>query len=96
MVRHPALLSFEESCKLELKLVEQEATIKALRDQVMYWRLLMKEFCDSMDEAIISEYKKTCSSCNKDVTDGELHDKKCEDCYDNEYCGCYGGGCVKG
>jgi uncharacterized coiled-coil protein SlyX len=57
MVRHPALLSFEESCKLELKLVEQEAIIKALREQVMYWRLLMKEICDNMDEQLINEFK---------------------------------------
>jgi hypothetical protein len=57
MARHPALLSFEESCELELKLVEQEAIIKALREQVMYWRLLMKEMCDNMDEQLINEFK---------------------------------------
>ena len=56
-MRHPAELSFEESCKLELKLVEQEAIIKALREQVLYWRNLMKEFCDNIDENLIKEYK---------------------------------------
>jgi hypothetical protein len=54
-MKHPAELSFEESCKLELKLVEQEAIIKALREQVLYWRNLMKEFCDNMDKAIIED-----------------------------------------
>jgi hypothetical protein len=57
-MRHPAELSFEESCKLELKLKEQEAVIKTLREEVLYWRLLMKEFCDNMDDNIIAEYKK--------------------------------------
>ena len=56
-MKHPAELSFEESCKLELKLVEQEAIIKALREQVLYWRNLMKEFCDNMDDALIEEHK---------------------------------------
>jgi uncharacterized coiled-coil protein SlyX len=56
-MKHPAELSFEESCKLELKLVEQEAVIKALREQVLYWRNLMKELCDNMDDTLIREYK---------------------------------------
>jgi uncharacterized coiled-coil protein SlyX len=56
-MKHPAELSFEESCKLELKLVEQEAVIKALREQVLYWRNLMKEFCDNMDNSLIAEVK---------------------------------------
>jgi len=57
-MKHPAELNFEESCKLELKLKEQEAVIKTLREEVLYWRLLMKEFCDNMDNNIIAEYKK--------------------------------------
>jgi hypothetical protein len=55
-MKHPAELSFEESCKLELKLVEQEAIIKALREQVLYWRKLIKEFCDNIDNSLIKEY----------------------------------------
>jgi hypothetical protein len=57
-VQHPGELNFEETCKLELKLKEQEAIIKALREEVLYWRLLLKEMCDNMDEALINEYKK--------------------------------------
>jgi hypothetical protein len=37
---------------------------------------------------------KECSNCKKQVE--ELYDNKCEDCYDEEYSGCYGGGCAKG
>jgi hypothetical protein len=29
------------------------------------------------------------------VEDGILFDNKCGECYDNEYSGCYGGGCRK-
>ena len=56
-MKHPAELSFEETCKLELKIAEQEAIIKTLREQVLYWRMLMKEFCDNMDQQIIKQYK---------------------------------------
>ena len=37
-----------------------------------------------------------CSVCKELVEDGILYDKKCEECYDNEYSGCYGGGCIGG
>jgi hypothetical protein len=37
---------------------------------------------------------KRCSKCSKETKD--LYDNKCEECYDNEYSGCYGGGCVGG
>jgi hypothetical protein len=35
-----------------------------------------------------------CCECEKEVE--ILHDNKCEECYDEEYSGCYGGGCIKG
>jgi hypothetical protein len=35
-----------------------------------------------------------CSKCNKEVE--ELYDMKCEECYDEEYSGLYGGGCIGG
>jgi hypothetical protein len=35
-----------------------------------------------------------CSRCKKPVI--YLHDGKCEDCYDAEFSGCYGGGCIGG
>jgi hypothetical protein len=57
-IQHPGELSFEETCKLELKLKEQEAIIDVLREDVLYWRVLVKEMCDSMDQALINEYKK--------------------------------------
>jgi hypothetical protein len=37
-----------------------------------------------------------CSACNDIVDDGILYNGMCEDCYDNEYSGCYGGGCIGG
>ena len=39
---------------------------------------------------------KHCSNCKNDVKDEILYDGKCEHCYDNEYSGCYGGGCIGG
>jgi hypothetical protein len=56
-MKHPAELSFEETCKLELKLKEQEAIIKTLREESLYWRFLLREFCDNMDRNLIEEYK---------------------------------------
>jgi hypothetical protein len=44
------------------------------------------------------EYKKDtvcCQVCDKVIKDGVAYDGKCEECYDDEYSGCYGGGCVK-
>ena len=36
----------------------------------------------------------TCKNCNKVVP--VLHDNMCEECYDDVYSGCYGGGCIGG
>jgi len=35
-----------------------------------------------------------CIRCNKVVD--IVYDKMCEECYDDEYSGCYGGGCIGG
>jgi hypothetical protein len=56
-MKHPAELSFEESCKLELKLKEQEVVIVALREESLYWRNLLKEMCDNMDLEAFDFYK---------------------------------------
>lgn len=37
---------------------------------------------------------KECSKCEKSTN--TLYDGKCEKCYDEEYSGCYGGGCIGG
>jgi hypothetical protein len=42
---------------------------------------------DTLNESI-------CSRCSRVVS--TLYDNKCEDCYDQEYSGCYGGGCIGG
>ena len=57
-VQHSGELKFDETCKLELKLKEQEAIINVLREEVLYWRLLLKEMCDNMDQELINKYKK--------------------------------------
>ena len=64
-MKHPAELSFEETCKLELKLKEQEAIIKTLREESLYWRLLLREFCDNMDRNLIEEYKNESKRTNR-------------------------------
>jgi hypothetical protein len=37
-----------------------------------------------------------CIKCKKEIENNIVYDKKCEDCYDKEYSGCYGGGCIGG
>jgi virulence-associated protein VagC len=64
-MKHPAELSFEETCKLELKLKEQEAIIETLRKESLYWRLLLREFCDNMDRKLIEEYKNESKRTNR-------------------------------
>jgi virulence-associated protein VagC len=64
-MKHPAELSFEETCKLELKLKEQEAVIETLREESLYWRLLLREFCDNMDRNLIEEYKNESKRTNR-------------------------------
>jgi virulence-associated protein VagC len=68
-MKHPAELSFEETCKLELKLKEQEAIIKTLREESLYWRLLLREFCDNMDRNLIEEYKNESKRTNRTTSE---------------------------
>lgn len=68
-MKHPAELSFEETCKLELKLKEQEAIIKTLREESLYWRLLLREFCDNMDRNLIEEYKNESKRTNRIIAE---------------------------
>lgn len=82
-MKHPAELTFEETCKLELKIKEQESTINALREDALYWRNLLKEMCDNMDFEVFNFYKLK-KIGNEIIIKYSSHQKDC----DKENCSC--------
>ena len=74
-------------CKSEFD-IEQEGGIEG------YFGILPVAFCPTCYACMIDMIQiKQCSRCSKEVE--TLHNNLCEDCYDEDFSGCYGGGCLE-